>query len=610
MLSESRLARSFATYFQRSYLGKWVVIGIIIGLAAGLGSTAFYYAIQLVTNTALGGIVGFVPPNPAGEPVAPVLAAPNYLLIPIATTLGGLAAGFLIFGFAPEAEGHGTDAAIDAFHNKGGVVRRRVPLIKTIASALTIGSGGSAGREGPTAQIAAGIGSIAGEIFGLSTRDRRIAVAAGIGAGIGSIFKSPFGGAILSAEVLYSAGDMEAEALIPAFIATPLGYVLFASLSGPTGFLPLFGNTVQYSFTKPANLLIYILLGALCAAVGRFYTYTFYRTKRTFDGLRITRFLKPAIGAALAGLIAIFFPEVLGMGYGFVQYVIDGQLTRITANFIFAAAPLLLILVVLVFAKIAAIALTIASGGCGGVFAPALGIGGYLGASVWVAFQAVPALQGWIPNPAPLVIVGMMAMFAGVGRAPIAAVLMVSEMTGTLALLAPSMVAVVTSYYLVGPAFTIYRSQVRRRSDSPAHRGEYHVPVMKNVLVRDALNPKVITLTTEDTVERAYRILSERGFGGIPIVKDHAIVGMLAVRDVLAVPRDKLAETSVSKVMTTNVVLAYPEETLLEALEKMTLSDVGRLPVVRRGTRVLLGILTRTDLFRAYDRAVTSIQTP
>ena len=605
MLSESRLARSFASYFQRSYLGKWVVIGIIIGLAAGLGSTAFYYAIQYVTNTVLGGIVGFIPPNPAGEPAAPVLASANFLLVPIATTLGGLAAGFLIFGFAPEAEGHGTDAAIEAFHRKGGVVRRRVPLVKTVASALTIGSGGSAGREGPTAQIAAGIGSIAGEIFGLSTRDRRIAVAAGIGAGIGSIFKSPFGGAILSAEVLYSAGDMEAEALIPAFIATPLGYVLFASF---TGFSPLFGETVQYSFTQPFNLLIYILLGALCAAVGRFYTFTFYRTKRAFDGMRITRFVRPAIGAALAGLIAIFFPEVLGMGYGFLQYVIDGKLTQITANFMFATMPLLVILILLVFAKIAANALTIASGGSGGVFAPALGIGGFVGAAVWVGLQGV--VPGWIVSPAPLVIIGMMAMFAGVGRAPIAAVLMVSEMTGTLALLAPSMVAVVTSYYLVGPAYTIYRSQVHRRSDSPAHRGEYHVPVMKNVLVRDALNPDVMTLTPEDTVERAYRIFSERGIGGIPIVKDRAIVGMVVVRDVLAVPRDKLAETAIAKVMTTNVVLAYPEETLLEALEKMTISDVGRLPIVRRGTKQLLGILTRTDLFRAYDRAVTSIQTP
>src|SRR5579872_2178712 len=171
--------------------------------------------IQLIANVVLGGITGFYPPAPAGEAAPPITANPHFLFIPISTAIGGLIAGLLVFTFAPEAEGHGTDAAIDAFHNKGGVIRRRVPIIKTIASAFTIGTGGSAGREGPTAQIAAGFGSMIGEIFGLSVRDRRIALAAGIGAGIGSIFKSPFGGAILSAEILYSGGDIEAETLIP-----------------------------------------------------------------------------------------------------------------------------------------------------------------------------------------------------------------------------------------------------------------------------------------------------------------------------------------------------------------------------------------------------------
>jgi chloride channel protein, CIC family len=171
----------------RSFLGKWVIIGCLIGVVAGFGSTIFYFLINLVTTYFLGGITGFYPPIPAGEGLSAVSVNPHFYLVPISTAVGGLVAGMLVYFLAPEAEGHGTDAAIDAFHNKSGVIRKRVPIVKMIASAFTIGSGGSAGREGPTAQIAAGFGSLLGEFFRLSSSDRRIALAAGIGAGIGSI---------------------------------------------------------------------------------------------------------------------------------------------------------------------------------------------------------------------------------------------------------------------------------------------------------------------------------------------------------------------------------------------------------------------------------------
>jgi CIC family chloride channel protein len=312
---EERKPRSwFLQYINKSYLAKWAVIGILIGLVAGFGATAFYYAIELVNNSILGGITGFYPPNPGGEPVAIAsIASPRYYLIPVSTIIGGAIAGLLIYGFAPEAEGHGTDAAIDAYHNKNGEIRKRVLLIKTIASAFTIGTGGSAGREGPTAQIAAGFGSIVGDFFNLSSRDRRIAVACGIGAGIGAIFKSPFGGAILAGEILYSGPDIEAEALIPAFIATPVGYVIFASF---TGFSPIFASAANYSFTNPTTLVVYAFLGILCALFGRLYSFLFYGLKKAFDKLRITNYVKPMIGAGIAGLVAVFFPQVAGLGYG------------------------------------------------------------------------------------------------------------------------------------------------------------------------------------------------------------------------------------------------------------------------------------------------------
>lgn len=553
--------------------------------------------IQLVTNTLLGGLTGYYPPNPVGEPASPATVHPDFVFIPLSTAIGGLIVGLLVYRFAPEAEGHGTDSAIEAFHKKDGVIRRRVPLVKTIASAFTIGSGGSGGREGPTAQIAAGFGSFIADVFRLPARDRRIAVAAGIGAGIGSIFKSPFGGAILSGEILYSGGDFEAEALIPAFVASPIGYVIFSLF---TGFTPIFGNSVHYTFTQPRNLLIYAFLGLICGLVGRLFTLSFYYFKRVFESLRFSKYFKPMVGATIAGIIGVFFPEVLGLGYGFTQFLVNGDLGAISTNYF--TIPLLLTLVLLVLLKIFATSVTVGSGGSAGVFAPSLVIGSFLGASLWEVLNYV--LPGWILIPAPLVIVGMMALFAGVGRVPIAVVLMVSEMTGTLALLAPSMVAVVISYYVTGPKYTIYRSQVLNRASSPAHTGEYSVPLLARISVVDAMNTKVIWMSPEDTVEDAYQTMMNKGFRGIPMVDSERVVGIVTLSDLIKIPMEQMKSTRLRSVMTKNVLVTHPNETLLDVLNKMMVHGVGRLPVVSKESGVLMGVITRTDIIKTYNRVI------
>jgi CIC family chloride channel protein len=187
------------------YYIKWFILGIIVGVVAGLSALTFYFTLKFMEYLFMVKLIAFKLPLPLGEggSLNYVLHVERPWLIPVSTALGGLLSGLIVYTWAPEAEGHGTDAAINAFHRLQGKIRRRIPLIKLIASAITIGSGGSAGREGPTAQLSAGIGSLIADLLGLSTEDRRIAVAVGIGAGIGSIFKAPMGGAILAAEVLY-----------------------------------------------------------------------------------------------------------------------------------------------------------------------------------------------------------------------------------------------------------------------------------------------------------------------------------------------------------------------------------------------------------------------
>ena len=235
------------------YLLKWLLISVAIGLVAGVGALAFFEAIRLSTQFLLGKLVGYLPPDPLGEGTMGVMAlwaAPRAWLLPVVTAAGGLLSGIIVFTLAPEAEGHGTDAAIAAFH-QGKAIRARIPLVKLVASAITIGSGGSGGREGPAAQISAGFGSLLGNLLHLDIQDRRIAIATGIGAGIGAIFRAPLGGAVLAAEILYK-HDLEVEAIIPALIASIVGYSVFGAWMGWT---PIFVTSGNLAFTSPLQLL-------------------------------------------------------------------------------------------------------------------------------------------------------------------------------------------------------------------------------------------------------------------------------------------------------------------------------------------------------------------
>ena len=364
----------------------------------------------------------------------------------------------------------------------------------------------------------------------------------------------------MSAEILYSGNDFETDTLIPAFIAAPVGYVVFGSF---TGFTPIFGNVTQYAF-NPYNLVLYAILGVLCAGVGRLFTVSFYSTKKFFERMKIPRFLRPMIGAGIVGVIGIFFPEILGLGYGFLQFSINGSFSSLPVNYL--AIPVVLVLLLLVFLKIFATSLTVGSGGSGGVFAPSLMIGGFVGAFLWVVIHDVD--PNLIQVPAPLVIVGMMALFAGVGRVPIAVILMVEEMTGNLSLLAPSMIAVVISYYLTGSKYTIYRSQVATRADSPAHRGEYNVPLMTKLLVVDAMNKDVASLQDDDTVDKANQIMVEKGRMGIPILSSGKVVGIVTMSDVERIPKEKAASTKVSEIMTRNLITVGPQRQSLGSTQK------------------------------------------
>jgi CIC family chloride channel protein len=563
-------------------LTKWFLLSAAIGVAAGLGAIVFYLAIQYATAGFLGTIVGYHPPSPMGEGTPGTTPILRPWLLPLVAALGGLLSGAIVFGLAPEAEGHGTDAAIDAIHHHGGRIRARIPPIKLIASAITIGSGGSGGREGPAAQISSGFGSLLGHWLHLDVIDRRIAVAAGIGAGIGAIFRAPLGGALLAAEILY-VHDLEVEAIIPALIAGIIGYTIYGAYFG---FTPIFGQHAGLALGSPIQLLYYAVLGALSGLFGILYARTFYGTAHLFHRVKVPQWTKPAVGGLLVGLMGIAVPQALHMGYGWVQLVMTSPTLL--------ALPLWVILV-LPAAKILATSLSIGSGGAGGIFGPGMVIGGMLGAAFWrLGSGHLPAMP---VQPAPFVIVGMMALFGGIAHAPLAVMLMVAEMTGNLSLLAPAMVAVAVSTVLVGDT-TIYSSQLRDRASAPVHRLRFSFPMLSALRARDAMAPAPAVVRPDAPLEMIRSLVAPSDMPGVVVVDDRKeVVGVISRA---RLPSDAGSDRAVlaQDVMEPVPVTVDSDQPLDTALGQLAQENRGWAPVVDDGRPV--GTLTIRDVVRAY----------
>jgi len=436
---------------------------VLLGVAGALAAQLFTLMLRGVQSVMLGALAGYRAPgllNEGGVPSESVGPMGRWL-IPLATTIGGLVVGLIITRLAPETEGHGTDTAVRAFHRANGRLRARVPPVKMLASAITIGSGGSAGREGPTALVTAGVGSWYAGITGRDANDARLLLLIGMSAGLAAIFRSPIGTALFAIEVLYSDMEFESGALIYTMLASIVAYAVNGMF---VGFKPLF-TIPALAVPGTVDFLWFALLGIAAGLVATLLPLVFYHVRDLFRSLKVPAWAKPAIGGLLLGFLAVAFPEVIGGGYGWIQRAIDGQLLAGT-------------LFVLVFAKILALSLTVSSGGSGGVFAPSLFVGTMLGAFFAAIFHKAAA---------PFAIVGMAAVFAGAAHVPIASLLMVTEMTGGYTLLVPAALAVTLAYMVQMRATgrlryrSLYQEQVPHRSDSPAHHSE-HLEIALRIL--------------------------------------------------------------------------------------------------------------------------------
>lgn len=416
--------------------GRFLGESMLVGLLTGFVVVAFHYMIRggawaADRVTAWGGrwALAVLPPLGAGL---------GYLLIKRFDSL---------------EHARGTDSAILAYHRRHGYVPPAVIPVKSTASVLTVASGGSAGYEGPVTLLGASCGSLVASWFGLSARARRILMTAGLSAGIAALFQAPLAGAIFGFEILYSSSDVEYEPILPCFIASAISYTIYAHF---VGWSTLFTMPEGFRYDNGLRLLPYFILALVITFGARFYISFFRATERAFAGLRVPGLLKVVAGGAVTGAILLVLPEIRGASYDVIEQTLGLDSATASVGWLLG----------FFFLKVVATSFTVGSGGSGGVFAPAIACGGSLGAAVGILLHGLWPTLGI--HPAAFALVGMAGFLASCNRIPIAAIVMVSEISGNHQLLLPAMWVCCISFWLNND-WSLYRSQVHNRGASPVH---------------------------------------------------------------------------------------------------------------------------------------------
>jgi CIC family chloride channel protein len=584
------------------------LLAVVVGAVAGAGALLFEYAAAWTVRLALEGIAGYAPEGPRGE-VELVAREGEHeivwwwlLLLP---ALGCLLSAQLSQWFAPEAKGHGTDAAIDSYHHRGGRVRGRVPILKGVCSALTLGFGGSGGKEGPIAQIGAGFGSFLGQRLGLGDKACRTLLAAGMAGGVGAIFRAPFAGALFAAEILYRDAELESETVIPAFLSSATAYCVFCGWLGEFGVL--FELGAGFEFDNVLELLPYTLLALVLLPATWFYVRCFYGTERLMGRLRLPMALTAALGGLLTGAVALLMWQLLGderalavlsSGYGVLQETLDGGVVG------WSGVALLLLVAV---GKVLATSFTIGSGGSAGVFGPSMVIGGSVGGAVGIVCHQ----WGLVENPASLCIVGMCGFFAGAAKTPISTIVMVTEMTGSYQLLLPA-VWVCGLTFLLSGRVALYQKQVKNRALSPAHKGEYMEALLEDMTVMDVFEPsEVATVHPSMPLRDIVQVIAHSRQDYFPVIDEGAFVGMVSAHDVREHTFDQeiYRLAIASDIMSTPPVVVRPRDDLHKALETFDSIWIDELPVVdSEDPDKVIGQLRRRAINRAYTKKLKELR--
>jgi CIC family chloride channel protein len=553
------------------------VLAAIVGLAGGFGAIGFRYLIDFFQSISYGS---------AGNLIDEVQKIPWYLRIGI-PALGGLFVGPIVYFLAREAKGHGVPEVMEAVALRSGIIRKRVVFIKSLASAVCIGTGGSVGREGPIVQIGSAIGSSIGQVFKVSADRIRTLVGCGAAAGIAATFNAPIAGSMFALEIVL--GDFGLATFSPIVISSVAATAVSRYYLGdsPAFIVP------AYELISAWELPLYVVLGLFCALVGVAFTTTLYRVEDIFDDIRFPEYLKAVLGGMLLGIMALVFPHLLGVGYGAMDLALAQALSW-------------WVMFLLLLCKVLATSITIGSGGSGGIFAPSLFLGsmagGFFGTGVHAIFPGVTA------SPGAYSIVGMGAVVRATTHGPLSAILILFEMTGDYKIILPLMIACIVGSLASGQLLkeSIYTLKLARRGVNI--RAGKEVNVLRSISVKDVMNTAVETIPENLSLGKFAEKISKSKYNSFPVVDEKKnLTGILSFIDYQgAVFDENLKDLVVAKDLATqDLVTVALDDNLYSALEKITLKDFSILPVVSPDNPLkLMGVLSRRDIIGAYDKAV------
>ncbi len=558
--------------------GGLTALALLTGAGAGLGAVAFRYMILGFTEL----FTGRSEYGASGRAINPHLPGLGIWFVIAVPVVGGLVYGPLVSRFAPEARGHGVPEVMYAVNRLGGRMRPQVPVVKSLASAICIGSGGSVGREGPIVQIGSALGSVTGQLMRVSESHLRLLVACGAAGGISATFNAPLAGVFFALELIL--GNFETRSF---------GLVVLSSVTADAIGRAAFGNHAflslpAFTFSSPLELLLYAGLGVLATGVGLGFVRVLYAgediSDRIWNAGGRPDWLRPAAGGVLLGLLLLAVPQMYGVGYPVLALAVAGH---------YAILALLGLLV----AKVLATSLTMWIGGSGGVFAPSLFMGAMLGSAYGaIAHDLVP---GVAVAAGAYGLVGMGAVFASSARAPITAVLIIFELTGDYRIILPLMIAIIVATALSNSITrdTIYTLKLRRRGiDIEQPPGT----LMAQIPVAEAIGELPRALASEQPLRDVLDRFAGERVEALPVLdQDGALLGIItaiAVEQAIGNARD--GQTAGSLVHETPELRV--DESLEDAVRALAVSDDEGLPVLDADGENAVGWLTHRRLLRAY----------
>lgn len=566
-----------ATWLQTSPAGL-VVVALIVGLGAGCGAIVFRYLITWCTLA----FSGHPDPSAAGHTANPLFPALGIWYVVLVPVIGGLIYGPLVEFFAPEARGHGVPEVMLAVAQRGGRIRPQVAAVKALASALSIGSGGSVGREGPIVQVGSALGSTIGQALHMPSPRLRLLVACGAAGGISATFNAPIAGVLFALELILR--DFEAQAFGVVVLASVAANVVGRAAFGSAAFLVL----PPFTMASVWEFALYAGLGLLAALVGVAFIRILYALEDVGDWLwHGPEWLRPVVGGLVLGLLILALPEMYGVGYSVLEHAVRGDY----------GVPFL---VLLVGAKIVATSLTIAIGGSGGVFAPSL----FMGATLGMAYgQVMHALFPGVAHSAGAYgLVGMGAVFAAASRAPITSLLIIFEMTGDYQVILPLMFSIALAVPLshLFSEDTIYTAKLRRRGIDV--NCAQSLNPMATLMVRDAMKPAPPAVSTDMPIRQAISRVTGDGSDALAVVDERGRYrGVITARRLEETLEAGDVGAHVGQ-LTEDVPAITDDQNLEEAVRALSWTDGSGLPVLTADGSRLVGWLTHRDVLRTYDR--------